>query len=282
MIAPHAFAPPPPTTGTSIVRCLDCGATYSKPVAGGVEVQNPGCPACSYLGWAPAAAWIQPQPFAILAPAILAAPLHADPARALRQAAASGAEQIQTETLPPRTYYTVFTPRSCGPDARRSHLRAPGHMRVSLILIAFAALLVVPSAAAHPLERYVAGSSSSLSLSNGQGVAIVASRDGAILGTVGRGRITLFDGPRGTNTRSRLSGCRTMRRVGRHTRVCTGRNLSFSVVDGTWRLALRGSRINASAVLRGSTRLEGRRGTYRIDDGAKRPWPDDAETLELG
>ncbi len=33
------------------VRCLDCGATYAKPKAGGTVSQNPGCPRCSYLGW---------------------------------------------------------------------------------------------------------------------------------------------------------------------------------------------------------------------------------------
>lgn len=54
MIATVALAPPLHTAETLIVRCLDCGATYSKPMAGGVDVQNPGCPTCSYLGWAPA------------------------------------------------------------------------------------------------------------------------------------------------------------------------------------------------------------------------------------
>ena len=35
------------------VRCLDCGATYEKPNAGGTVSRNPGCPRCSYLGWVP-------------------------------------------------------------------------------------------------------------------------------------------------------------------------------------------------------------------------------------
>ena len=33
------------------VRCLDCGAVYSKPSGGGTPKQNPGCPDCGYLGW---------------------------------------------------------------------------------------------------------------------------------------------------------------------------------------------------------------------------------------
>jgi hypothetical protein len=33
------------------VRCLECGAVYSKPARGGTVVANPGCPDCGYLGW---------------------------------------------------------------------------------------------------------------------------------------------------------------------------------------------------------------------------------------
>jgi hypothetical protein len=36
------------------VRCLDCGATYTKPGDGGTVNENPGCPRCGYLGWIPA------------------------------------------------------------------------------------------------------------------------------------------------------------------------------------------------------------------------------------
>jgi hypothetical protein len=33
------------------VRCLECGAIYSKPAGGGTVEQNPGCPECGYVGW---------------------------------------------------------------------------------------------------------------------------------------------------------------------------------------------------------------------------------------
>lgn len=33
------------------VRCLECGAVYSKPAGGGTVQANPGCPDCGYLGW---------------------------------------------------------------------------------------------------------------------------------------------------------------------------------------------------------------------------------------
>jgi hypothetical protein len=33
------------------VRCLGCGAVYSKPARGGTVTVIPGCPDCGYLGW---------------------------------------------------------------------------------------------------------------------------------------------------------------------------------------------------------------------------------------
>jgi ribosomal protein S27AE len=33
------------------VRCLECGVTYAKPVAGGTASRNPGCTRCGYVGW---------------------------------------------------------------------------------------------------------------------------------------------------------------------------------------------------------------------------------------
>jgi hypothetical protein len=37
------------------VRCLECGAVYSKPAGGGTVRENPGCPECGYVGWVVAA-----------------------------------------------------------------------------------------------------------------------------------------------------------------------------------------------------------------------------------
>jgi hypothetical protein len=46
----------PAERGTAIalvesVRCLECGAVYSKPAGPGTVRANPGCPECGYLGW---------------------------------------------------------------------------------------------------------------------------------------------------------------------------------------------------------------------------------------
>jgi predicted nucleic acid-binding Zn-ribbon protein len=41
----------PALTVLESVRCLECGAVYSKPADGGTVRENPGCPDCGYVGW---------------------------------------------------------------------------------------------------------------------------------------------------------------------------------------------------------------------------------------
>jgi predicted nucleic acid-binding Zn-ribbon protein len=44
-----------PLTMYQSVRCLECGAVYSKQERGGTLIVNPGCPDCGYVGWLPLA-----------------------------------------------------------------------------------------------------------------------------------------------------------------------------------------------------------------------------------
>jgi hypothetical protein len=50
----------PTLTLLESVRCLECGAVYSKPAGGGTVQQNPGCPDCGYVGWVAAAIQASP------------------------------------------------------------------------------------------------------------------------------------------------------------------------------------------------------------------------------
>jgi predicted nucleic acid-binding Zn-ribbon protein len=43
--------PRPKLEVLATVRCLGCGAVYSKPDRGGTASANPGCPDCGYVGW---------------------------------------------------------------------------------------------------------------------------------------------------------------------------------------------------------------------------------------
>ncbi len=152
------------------------------------------------------------------------------------------------------------------------------------LLLALTGLVLAPSANAQ-FERALADGGELLSLKNGRGYAIVTSRDGAMIANVARGRIVLRDHARGTRTEWNLYGCDRRKRVARRI-ICGGRDLRVTVVDGRWRVALRGRAINASAVLQGSVTLEGTAGTYAIgdpsDDDAWHPWPRSARTFSLG
>jgi hypothetical protein len=158
-------------------------------------------------------------------------------------------------------------------------------MRFLTVSLALAVLALAPTAAAGPLDRETAGNGSKLSLYAGHGIAIVKSDDGAILGTIYKGTIIVRDPLRGPRTAVTTSGCKR-HRIDSITFSCAGRNISFSVVDGTWKVTLRGlrigSRINASAVVTGWLRLQGTSGTFAIDNGRRRAWPRTWRTFELG
>lgn len=158
-------------------------------------------------------------------------------------------------------------------------------MRFLTISLALVTLAVAPTAAASPLDRLPAGNGSSLGLWNGHGTAIVKSDDGSILGSIYKGTIVVRDPARGARTVVSTSGCKR-KRIDSITFSCQGRNLSFSVVNGSWKVTLRGlrlgSRINASAVVTGWLRLQGTSGRFAIDGGRKRAWPRAWRTFALG
>lgn len=152
------------------------------------------------------------------------------------------------------------------------------------LLIVLLGLVFTPTANAQ-FERALENGGEPLALKNGRGYAIVTSRDGVMFANVGRGRIVVRDSRRGAQTAWKVSGCERRTRVTRRV-ICMGRNLSLSIVDGRWRVRLRGRGINASAVLQGSGILEGTAGTYAIgdpsDDDAWHAWPRSARLFRLG
>jgi hypothetical protein len=50
-VSPASGDEGPQLTVVESVRCLECGAVYAKPRAGGTVRENPGCPECGYVGW---------------------------------------------------------------------------------------------------------------------------------------------------------------------------------------------------------------------------------------
>ena len=152
-------------------------------------------------------------------------------------------------------------------------------MRRFFLILAFA-LAVAPAANAQALRGPFG--TDGMQLEDGRGFATVVSREGAILGSVGRGRITIRDLPRGERTSIQVSGCERRRRLDRRTRVCVGRELRFVVRYGAWRVTMRGRNIDASAVVEGTLALQGTAGTFSLDGGEARRWPRSVESFDLG
>lgn len=144
--------------------------------------------------------------------------------------------------------------------------------RALIVLATLGAALCAASAAG-------ARGESGIELSDGSGRAVLQMR-GAVLGTVGRGRVSVKVLGGGA-TQVVLEGCRTRRTMPDATLVCTGDDIRFRVFRGTWRVAIDGDGINASAVGKGTIGLRGI-GTYSLGGAPAEPWPATSSTIRLG
>jgi hypothetical protein len=154
-------------------------------------------------------------------------------------------------------------------------------------LAAGLALAAASTASATPPSLAAAAGtpgSESISLKNGIGFAVVWSR-GAVLGRVRRGAITVIDIAGGGDPGGFVRGCER-RSGGLATRlVCRGRDLSFYIHGGTWKVRIRGRGINASGVVRGTLgldRADDGTGRYSIGGGSYRRWPAALRFLKIG
>ena len=148
-----------------------------------------------------------------------------------------------------------------------------------LVFICVLVLAFAPTARAQDF-RALAGTEG-VQLMNGRGFATFVSHEGAILGSVGRGSVTIQDFVDGAGTSIQVFGCERRRRPALRTRVCSGRHLRFVVRFGAWRVTMRGRNIDASAVVEGRLTLRGRAGTYSIGGSDRRGWPRSVERFEL-
>ena len=151
--------------------------------------------------------------------------------------------------------------------------------RWTLLFFLVCALALAPSAGAAGF-RFMAAGSGKIELSRGTGKAVFAGR-GSMLGRFANGRLVVVLPARGTRPDVTVTGEERTVRSGRRT-TYIGRNVSFSILGGSWRASVSGRGIYASAGLRGTVTLAGRAGTYSVNGGKARPWPRDAETIRLG
>ena len=130
------------------------------------------------------------------------------------------------------------------------------------------------------LRQFAGTNTAAVALVNGSGIAKIVRNSGAVLGSVREGRIAVT-APRGQRPHVSLSGCDSRRRPNRRTIVCSGRGLYFSTRRDR-RIALRGSGINVSAVMRGRVTLKGTAGRYSIESVGSGSWPRIFRTWSVG
>lgn len=141
--------------------------------------------------------------------------------------------------------------------------------------ISLAAASTASAAPAGLLAAEATPGSESVSLKYGVGYAVLWKK-GAALGRVRRGAITVVDLAYGGGPSGFVRGCE--RRSGRLATklVCRGRDLSFYVHGGTWKVRVEGRGINVSGVVRGTMgldRADGGTGRYSIGGASYRRWP---------
>lgn len=152
---------------------------------------------------------------------------------------------------------------------------------VPLCGLVLAVSLAVASAEASPFARSMRADKDLISLERGRGLAALTVK-GATLGSVRRGSVRVRDLPRGVKTTIKVFGAEHVKRVDRHTKLYSGRGISFRVQGGWWQVRLIGRGINASAVARGVMVLAGSAGSYRINDGDRHAWPMARRSFSLG
>jgi hypothetical protein len=155
-------------------------------------------------------------------------------------------------------------------------------MRYAVAVFAAAALAVLaaPAGGAQTLDRYMAAGGT-LSLRDGAGTADVIAR-GGILGQIDRGRVLIRDLPDGDDTDINVWGADWRRVIDSRTTVYGGRGLRFRALGGAWRARMKGRGIDASAAGRGSVTLRGGVGSFSVDGGSYRDWPEDATRFRYG
>ncbi len=148
------------------------------------------------------------------------------------------------------------------------------------VLAVVSAAVIAPTGSAQSLDRYLTAGGT-LSLRDGRGSADVIAR-GGILGQVDRGRVLIRDLREGAETDINVWGADWRRVIDSRTTVYGGRSLRFRALGGAWRVRVKGRGIDASAAGRGSVTLRGEDGTFSVDGGSYRDWPEDATRFRYG
>jgi hypothetical protein len=134
------------------------------------------------------------------------------------------------------------------------------------------------TAGARPLLR--ADQENGIELADGTGRTTIVLR-GALIGSIGSGTVWVTDLPDRADTDIFVAGDDESYQLDPRTTVYKGDNIRFRVFRGRWRVRIKGTDINLSAVGTGTVGLAGR-GRYSLAGGPYRPWTLDWKTFKLG
>ncbi len=125
-------------------------------------------------------------------------------------------------------------------------------MRNALLTLLLAAL-VLPAAA---LASRAEPTDGTLSVEGASGTVIVQAR-GAVIGRVAAGTVVITDLSPGDDSDPVVWGAQTRRQTGRETIAYRGRNITFRLIGGGFKVVVRGVGISLSVVGRGDAYLAG-------------------------
>jgi hypothetical protein len=163
-------------------------------------------------------------------------------------------------------------------------------MRRLLVLVTIAGLATgsaEAASAAVPVLLRTPGAEQ-VELRDGNGRAVIARR-GVLLVTVGSGKLRIVDLPGGERPNLNRRCQDRARRVRPNAVEVTGTNIRCQIWSGQnggpWQVVIRGRRISASGIVRGSLTLDavnrGPVGQYRIAGESWKRWPREARTFSL-
>jgi hypothetical protein len=163
-------------------------------------------------------------------------------------------------------------------------------MRRTLLLVMIAGLAMgagEAASAAVPVLLRTPGAEQ-VELRGGNGRAVIARR-GSLFLTVGSGRVRIVDLPGAGRPNLNAPCQRRARRVRSNAVEITGTSIRCRIWSGEnggpWQVVIRGRRISASGIVRGSLTLDaansGPTGQYRIAGESWNRWPRQARTFPL-
>jgi hypothetical protein len=157
-------------------------------------------------------------------------------------------------------------------------------------LIGFTVLVIALAVPAAAFALVTLGDDGSLSVKAGVGRATLSPFNGSILGRVGTGKVIIVDQSLAGNGSPDVWGCDNLHpTVTDRVTVCSGASLRFRVIDGRYKVVVRGSGINLSVVGRGTVTLDGSGddpgvlsdGLYALNDGSYKSLPNFEKSLPL-